>query len=90
MNILIDIIGWAGMVLLLGAYTLLTLKKLRADGWVYQLMNLLGGLCLAANSYYYGAIPVAVLNAAWFLIGVFGFITARKKRQNDENPATSG
>lgn len=93
MNLLVDIAGWAGMVLLLGAYTLLTLKKLRGDGWVYQLMNLLGGLGLAANAYYNGAIPVAVLNIAWFLIGVFGFVTARKKRQTEqgekaENPAT--
>ncbi|MFA5605629.1 MAG: hypothetical protein WDA07_00375 [Leucobacter sp.] len=95
MDLLVDIAGWAGMVLLLGAYTLLTLKKLRGDGWRYQLMNLLGGLGLATNAYYNGAIPVAVLNICWFLIGVFGFITARKKRQterseNAESPATSG
>lgn len=90
MTILVDIAGWAGMVLLLGAYTLLTLKKLRGDGWIYQLMNLLGGLGLATNAYYNGAIPVAVLNVAWFLIGVFGFISARRKRQDEESPATGG
>jgi hypothetical protein len=87
MNVLVDIAGWVGMALLLGAYALLTLRKVRGDGWIYQLMNLVGGLCLAVNAYYYGAIPVAVLNIAWFLIGVFGFITARRKRLAQEAPS---
>jgi len=84
MELLVDIIGWIGMVLLLGAYTLLTLKKLRGDGWIYQLMNLFGGISVAVNSAYYGAIPVAVLNTAWFLIGIYGFVSARKQRTREE------
>jgi len=85
--LLIEIIGWAGMALLLAAYSLLTLKKLRADRWVYQLMNLLGGLGLATNAFYHGAIPVAVLNSVWFLIGIYGFVTARRNRLEDEKAA---
>lgn len=83
MQILIEIIGWAGMVLLLSAYALLTLKKLRADRWGYQLMNLTGGLCIAANSLYNQAYPPAALNFIWFIIGVMGFIMAKKQRDNE-------
>lgn len=84
MNVLVDILGWLGMILLLAAYTLLSLKKLRGDGWAYQLMNMIGGLALASNSAYHGAIPVAILNVSWFIIGIFGFVSARRKRATEE------
>ena len=87
--ILVNIAGWLGMALLLGAYALLTLKKLKGDGWIYQLMNLLGGLCLAGNSLYFGALPVACLNFAWFVIGIFGFVSARRKRLATEAEAAA-
>jgi hypothetical protein len=80
MEIIVEIVGWAGMILLVSAYGMLTLGWLAADRWQYQLMNLFGGLCLATNSLYHGAVPVAVLNAVWFVIGVMGFIVARRKR----------
>ena len=80
MAVFIDVIGWIGMVDLLIAYALLTLGRLRADSRIYQLMNFAGALCLAANASYHGAVPVAILNVAWFVIGVFGYARARKRR----------
>lgn len=84
MTILIEVVGWTGMVLLLAAYTLLTLKKLRADRWGYQLMNLTGGLCIAVNSLYNEAYPPAALNFIWFIIGVMGFVMARRQREAEQ------
>lgn len=72
------------MVLLLAAYLLLTMKKLRADRWGYQLMNLAGGISIAINSFYNEAYPPAALNFIWFIIGVVGFFMARKQRQAEE------
>jgi hypothetical protein len=87
MGVFVDVIGWIGMVDLLIAYTLLTLGKFQGDDWRYQLMNFLGALCLAANSAYYGAIPVAILNTAWFFIGIFGFVRARRQRAKNASGA---
>lgn len=89
MTILIEIIGWIGMVLLLSAYLFLTLKKLQADRWAYQLMNLTGGICIAINSFYNEAYPPAVLNFIWFIIGVGGFVMARKQRNAEAAAAAA-
>ena len=40
--LVIDVVGWAGAALILAAYALLTLGKVRAESFAYQAMNLLG------------------------------------------------
>lgn len=46
-NNLIVIIGWLGTIALLVGYFLLTYKILLFDSILYNLLNLIGGLCLA-------------------------------------------
>jgi hypothetical protein len=72
LTVLVDALGWVGMVLLLGAYWLLTAGRLRASGVRYQLANLLGGCLLMVNTAYHGAWPSAALNLVWFGIGAIG------------------
>lgn len=79
MVLIVDVLGYLGMALLLLAFTLLTLKKVRAEDWKYPLMNLIGAACVAINVGYYGSIPAAILNVAWFFIGLVGFVNARKR-----------
>lgn len=81
MTVLIDVLGYFGMAILLLAFGLLTLKKLSADDWRYPLMNLVGAACVAINVGYYGSIPAAILNTVWFIIGIVGFVNARKRAQ---------
>ncbi|WP_422062244.1 CBU_0592 family membrane protein [Sphingopyxis sp.] len=69
--IVIEIIGWAAAVLILAAYVLLSLGKLKARGYVYQWMNVVGAAGFVINSGYNGAIPSAVLNVVWAGIGLF-------------------
>jgi hypothetical protein len=69
----INVIGWIGTGLLLGAYALLTTRRLTA-GRRFQLMNLVGGVLLLANTAYYGAWPSAGLNLAWVVIGSVGLL----------------
>ncbi len=69
----INVVGWLGTGLLLGAYALLTTGRLPA-GTTFQVMNLFGGFFLLVNSAYYGAWPSAGLNVVWVVIGTFGLL----------------
>ncbi|GAA2243567.1 hypothetical protein N1031_13520 [Herbiconiux moechotypicola] len=80
MDVLISIIGWCGTILLLLAYALLTARRLRASGALYQAMNLVGGLALLLNTAYAGAWPSAALNLVWFGIGAAGLLRTRRIR----------
>ncbi|MBL8100711.1 MAG: hypothetical protein JNK81_16130 [Anaerolineales bacterium] len=67
---IIDIIGWIGTILFLVAYALVSAKKVEADSWSYQGMNLIAGVFLTINTLYLQAYPSAGLNIAWLLIAV--------------------
>jgi hypothetical protein len=79
--LIIDIIGWAGAALILAAYFLLTLGKVRAESATYQAMNLLGAAGFVINSGWHGAIPNAALNVAWAIIAAVALVRlARRAR----------
>jgi hypothetical protein len=78
-SILIDIVGWAGVIALLVAYALVSTKKVAGDSLTYQLLNMAGGAFLIVNSAFYGAYPSVGVNVAW--IGIAIFAIARKARQ---------
>jgi hypothetical protein len=75
--IVINVVGWIGMALLIGAYALVTTGRILGPSLAFQLMNLVGGGALMVNSAYYGAWPSAVLNLVWVVIGVVGLTRAR-------------
>jgi hypothetical protein len=77
--VIVNVVGWAGMALLIGAYVLVTLGRIAGPGLTFQLMNLVGGALLMVNSAYYGAWPSAALNVVWVIIGVAGLVRARTR-----------
>ena len=68
--ILVEIAGWAGASLILGAYLLLSMQKVTGQSKLYQGMNIVGAAGFIINGFWHGAIPSAVLNVVWMLIGV--------------------
>ncbi|MDP3186637.1 MAG: hypothetical protein Q8M58_15365, partial [Anaerolineales bacterium] len=70
------ITGWLGVALFLVAYALVSTRKLEGDSVIYQVMNILGGILLITNSFYYRAMPSVGVNVAW--IGIANFALARK------------
>jgi hypothetical protein len=70
MQILIDTLGWIGTVMYLVAYALVSLKKVEVDSLVYQGINILAGMLVVINTYYWHAFPSVGLNAAWIGIGM--------------------
>jgi hypothetical protein len=75
----IEIIGWAGAALILGAYALLSANRLRAESLTYHLMNILGAAGFVINSGYNGALPSAVMNVVWIGIGVYALAQMRRR-----------
>ena len=78
MKIAVEVIGWAGAALLLGAYALLSAGKVRAESMTYQLMNVLGSAGFIVNSGWYGAYPSAAMNLIWIGIGLYALRQRRR------------
>ena len=68
--IALDVLGWIGALLLLGAYGLVSFKKLPPDSFTYQVMNIVASILLLANTLYYGAYPSSFVNAVWTVIAI--------------------
>ena len=78
MKLAVEVIGWTGAVLILGAYALLSAGKLRAESVTYQLMNILGAAGFVVNSGWNGAIPSAAMNVIWIGIGLYALRQRRR------------
>ena len=77
MQLLIDVMGWVGTILYLFAYALISLKKVEGDSTLYQGINILAGILLITNTFYWRAYPSTALNMAW--IGIAIFTLSRKR-----------
>lgn len=79
----VDIVGWAGAVLVLAAYGLVSTKRLDGDSIAYQTLNVAGAAGMLINTYVRGALPSATLNVIWIGVGIY--VLARivlRKRQH--------
>jgi len=74
LGLLSDVLGWVGAALLLGAYALVSMRKLEGDSVAFQLLNLLGSGFLIVNSAYYGAYPSVGVNVVWISIAVVAIV----------------
>ena len=78
-DLLSNILGWIGAVLLLGAYALVSTGKLEGESLPFQLLNLLGSALLIVNSFHYGAYPSVGVNVIWIGIAALAIIRARAR-----------
>ena len=83
LHFLIEASGWAGAVLILIAYVLLSAGKMDGRSPLYQWMNVVGAAGFIINSGYNGAIPSTTINVIW--IGI-GFFTLWQGRRLSERP----
>jgi hypothetical protein len=68
-EIAVELAGWAGAVLILLAYLLLSMGKLTGQSLVYQGMNVVGAAGFIVNGWWHGALPSTALNVIWMGIG---------------------
>jgi hypothetical protein len=81
----IEVIGWIGTALVLGAFLLLQTRKLGPDSWAYLWMNFFGGLFIGLNSYFNGALPSVALNFAWMVIAAYGMVRSVRERKTRQS-----
>ena len=70
LDLLMEVVGWIGAILILAGYFLLSAGKLDARSRLYQWLNVVGAIGFIANSSWNGAWPSAALNVIWVGIGV--------------------
>jgi len=82
LEIAVEIVGWAGAVLILLAYLLLSAGKFTGQSFTYQAMNVVGAAGFVINGWWHGALPSATLNVLWLMIGLFASIRILKRRRS--------
>ena len=68
-ELMVEAAGWVGATLILFAYLLLSMGKVTGQSALYQGMNIVGAAGFIINGWWHGALPSAVLNVIWMLIG---------------------
>ena len=69
LEVAVEVAGWAGAALILSAYLLITMGKVTGQSALYQWMNVAGAAGFIVNGWWHGAVPSAVLNVIWMMIG---------------------
>lgn len=68
-NVYIKIVGWYGVVVLLGAYALVSFDVISPDGFWFQFFNITGSIGIAIEASSKKSWPATVLNIVWAIIG---------------------
>ena len=66
-QIAVEVVGWAGALLILLAYILVSLGRVTGQSAAFQWMNLLGAAGFIVNGWWHRALPSATLNVVWML-----------------------
>ena len=81
MTIILAILGVIGMMLCVGAYWALQNGKLKAEEPKYYIINCTGAICILVSLAYdfdLGDLGGVLLEVAWILISLFGFIKYKR------------
>lgn len=73
----IHVVGNLGVILILGAYLLVSSQRLKPSAPLYQILNLVGAVILVAYSIAFAAWASVVLNGVWTLIAVWALVRIR-------------
>lgn len=68
MEILFNVFGYVGLILIVLDLILISSKKVEAVSFIYQLIAFSGGFLLLLNAYYFKVWPFFILNAIYALV----------------------
>ncbi|MBV6394394.1 MAG: hypothetical protein KPEEDBHJ_03649 [Anaerolineales bacterium] len=80
MDLLIDILGWAGSGAYLLAFALNSAKKVKSDSFAYQGMNIFAGVVMTYYTFVHEAYSATALNSVWAIIGVVTLVNKNIRR----------
>jgi hypothetical protein len=67
-----DILGTIGVAVIILAYVLLQIERLRSDELLYSLLNAVGAMLILISLYYDFNFPSFVVEFFWLVISLFG------------------
>lgn len=67
-----DILGTLGVIVIILAYVLLQVGRLRSEHLAYSLLNAAGAACILISLYYSFNLPSFIVEFFWLLISLFG------------------
>lgn len=73
-KIILEIIGWYGVVAIFMAYLLVSYSVIIPQSYVYQVLNLTGGIGIILVSFHKKNYQPAVLNIIWSVIAISAII----------------
>ena len=79
-QLLSDIAGWIGSICVVGAYALLSMQKIKASSWAYQILNFVGSIGLLIHTVFEGAQASAFVNLIWLFIALGAMYNIYKGR----------
>lgn len=74
-KIIIEIIGWYGTAAILLPYFLISFSILKADSFIYQVLNLTGAAAIIIISLYKRLYQTAVIDVIWAIIAAIALWT---------------
>ena len=79
-----QILGWVGTFAYLLAYFLLSINKINARQFFYQILNVVGAVGLTTHAIYYADLPNVVVNLVWGIIALSALVVIfwKQKKQN--------
>ena len=69
-----EIIGFAGLSLVLVAFVFNLLKKIKTESKLYNMMNLIGSLMLVYYSIVLNSMPFLILQLMWGMAALYNLI----------------
>lgn len=79
MNLLIEILGWIGSILVVGAYFLNFQGKLSVNAPAYIYANLVGAILLIVLTWHHRAFPSMAVNIVWVAVAIYAFFRKKPK-----------
>lgn len=81
-EVAVEVVGWAGALLILLAYLLLSAGRLTGQSRAYQWMNVAGAAGFVVNGWWHSALPSTTLNVVWMGIGIVALWNIARKKSS--------
>lgn len=81
-----DILGTAGVGIIILTYILLQLERIRSEHLLYSLLNAAGAALILVSLYYSFNFPSFIVEFFWLLISLFGIGKYLLKRRPQQGP----
>jgi hypothetical protein len=75
-----DGIGMAGVLLILLAYFLLQIGRMRGNALPYQILNAVGATFLLVSLLYEFNLSAFLMELAWLLVSIYGIAHGRRRK----------